>query len=669
MTPGRATGIVAVLVALFGLGYWISRDGPTEGDSQFSTAFDAVETDTAPTGEAAPAGETAPAEEEAAPAEQAADLADDAAQAVEEAGEDAAALAEDTLEGADGAVDEAATAAADLADDAVEAVEEAGEEAAALAEDVLEDAGEAADEASTAVAELTDEAAEAVEGAAGEATALAEDALDAAGAVADEASTAVAGLAEDAAEAVEEAGEQAAALAGDAAELTEQAGEDAADMAEGVLEGAGEAAEEAATAVAGLAEDAANQGDPPATAEAEEQIAALPAAPVEAVEPVAPVAPVAPDTAAAAAATTAPEAQTATSAQAAPAAPVAPAAPAAQAVPVAPAAPGLPKFDAVRVGEFGDMVIAGKAAPNSTVIVLNGEDPIGSVKADGQGDWVLLPDAALKPGTYELTIRADSEQDSRESDQAVVLVVPEQGETVAGEAVADDSQAGPLALIVSRDELAASEVLQAPEAPETADAPEVAEVAEAVEADDGVAEPAGADIAALPAETDGAGADEAAAEPEPVARVAIQTVDYDEEGAVVIGGTAEPGSEVRLYVNNRFAGSARADASGAFVLMPDEDIPEGVHRLRVDQVDAAGQVQARAVTPFDRLPRAIAALGDPATVTVQPGNSLWRIARRIYGEGIRYTLIYQANEDQIRDPDLIYPGQIFAIPMMPTDAG
>ena len=47
---------------------------------------------------------------------------------------------------------------------------------------------------------------------------------------------------------------------------------------------------------------------------------------------------------------------------------------------------------------------------------------------------------------------------------------------------------------------------------------------------------------------------------------------------------------------------------------------------------------------------------------VQPGNSLWRIARRMYGDGLQYTLIYQANESQIRDPDLIYPGQIFRIP-------
>ena len=48
---------------------------------------------------------------------------------------------------------------------------------------------------------------------------------------------------------------------------------------------------------------------------------------------------------------------------------------------------------------------------------------------------------------------------------------------------------------------------------------------------------------------------------------------------------------------------------------------------------------------------------------VQPGNSLWRIARRIYGGGMRYVVIYEANRDQIRDADLIYPGQIFVTPV------
>ncbi|SEA00331.1 LysM domain-containing protein [Pelagibacterium halotolerans] len=47
---------------------------------------------------------------------------------------------------------------------------------------------------------------------------------------------------------------------------------------------------------------------------------------------------------------------------------------------------------------------------------------------------------------------------------------------------------------------------------------------------------------------------------------------------------------------------------------------------------------------------------------IRQGDNLWTIARRVYGEGIRYTQIFEANNDQIRDPDLIYPGQVFDLP-------
>ena len=57
------------------------------------------------------------------------------------------------------------------------------------------------------------------------------------------------------------------------------------------------------------------------------------------------------------------------------------------------------------------------------------------------------------------------------------------------------------------------------------------------------------------------------------------------------------------------------------------------------------------------------------TVIVQPGNSLWRIARRTYGQGLQYTVIYEANKDRIGDPNLIYPGQIFTVPKSKSSGG
>ena len=49
-------------------------------------------------------------------------------------------------------------------------------------------------------------------------------------------------------------------------------------------------------------------------------------------------------------------------------------------------------------------------------------------------------------------------------------------------------------------------------------------------------------------------------------------------------------------------------------------------------------------------------------IVIQPGNNLWRISRVLYGTGSKFTMLYEANKDQIRNPNLIYPGQVFKTP-------
>ena len=52
-------------------------------------------------------------------------------------------------------------------------------------------------------------------------------------------------------------------------------------------------------------------------------------------------------------------------------------------------------------------------------------------------------------------------------------------------------------------------------------------------------------------------------------------------------------------------------------------------------------------------------------VTVQPGFTLWRIANEAYGKGVMYVEVWDANRDKIKNPDLIYPGQVFLVPAPP----
>jgi hypothetical protein len=142
----------------------------------------------------------------------------------------------------------------------------------------------------------------------------------------------------------------------------------------------------------------------------------------------------------------------------------------------------------------------------------------------------------------------------------------------------------------------------------------------------------------------------------------LSVVDYDEHGNIHFAGSALPGSTVQLYVDNAMVGHAAATPDGQWVLTPREDtITPGGHRLRVDELGTGGRVTARVELPFERV--ALARLEVPAgSVVAQPGQSLWRIARQAYGSGIRYMVIYQANREQIRDPNLIYPGQVFGLP-------
>ena len=101
--------------------------------------------------------------------------------------------------------------------------------------------------------------------------------------------------------------------------------------------------------------------------------------------------------------------------------------------PAAPAARLAPSFDVVRINPAGDAVIAGRAMPNATVTIYDGDRELGKVKADARGEWVFVPSSPLPSGARELSLSAEVEgQAATRSDQVVVLAVPERGHDLAG---------------------------------------------------------------------------------------------------------------------------------------------------------------------------------------------------------------------------------------------
>ncbi len=154
-------------------------------------------------------------------------------------------------------------------------------------------------------------------------------------------------------------------------------------------------------------------------------------------------------------------------------------------------------------------------------------------------------------------------------------------------------------------------------------------------------------------------------------RVSLGTISYAEAGEVTLAGVGTAGSVLRAYVDGRLASEGAVGEDGRWSVALD-DVAAGLYTLRIDQIAPDGRVASRVETPFQRdFPRpprprpgeaAPAGVPPEGAITVQPGNNLWTLARMHYGSGMRYTQILTANRALIRDPELIYPGQIFAMP-------
>lgn len=375
--------------------------------------------------------------------------------------------------------------------------------------------------------------------------------------------------------------------------------------------------------------------------------------------------------------------------------PAEPAKPAAEAQ--APAAPAVvaPSFDVVRVEDNGAVVIAGKAGPNAKVEIVTGSQVIGAAVAGADGDFAVVLDDPLKPGDYQIVLRATAPDNvvATSTETAVVSVPSEPG----GQVLALVEEPGKPAELIT--------------VPKPAEAP-----AKLPAADQQASAPAtapGTNTAqqAAPAKSDAAAAQ---------AKVVVEAVEIEGK-KIFIAGAADAGRKVRAYANEILIGEVQTSPDGRFLIEAERELPVGDYIIRVDALEPDGvKVVARAAVPFQRepgesiaavapqeaakqpavagqpeakpeaaapvtgeAPAAAAAEAKPADVAAAPatpeatapkleavngaviirrGDSLWRISRRVYGHGVRYSNIYLANQDQIRDPDRIWPGQVFRVP-------
>ncbi len=303
-----------------------------------------------------------------------------------------------------------------------------------------------------------------------------------------------------------------------------------------------------------------------------------------------------------------------------------------------------PTFDIARIEPNGDAVIAGRAAPGVSVELLRDGEVHDRTVADSSGSFVFVP-KRLPPGSYDLALRvteADGKVVKSETSVAVMLNAAKEDKPV----VALVAPGAP-AVVLSKPDVKVS------------------------------------------------------------ANIRVDAVEAEGGGNLYVSGMSAPGASVRLYLNDAYIAMGTASADGRIEFSIRSGVKAGEYRVRLEQVDPSGKVLSRAEVPFntpvaagrenanvraglsseksavasdvvseprapdDAMPQAATGSTNRRDAVVVPnidtkvvvrGDNLWRISQASYGNGGRYTVIYGANRNQIRDPDLIYPGQIFVLP-------
>ncbi|KAB2657462.1 LysM peptidoglycan-binding domain-containing protein [Brucella tritici] len=318
-----------------------------------------------------------------------------------------------------------------------------------------------------------------------------------------------------------------------------------------------------------------------------------------------------------------------------------------------------PVFDLLRVEPDGSVVIAGKALPNADVEVVAGATVVGKAKAGPNGDFAIVLDEPLKAGDHQLVLRVTGADNSvATSAQTAIVSVPE---TKSGQVLALVEEPGQASRLITKPETAPASQENTDTAPEAT-----------------------------------AKADKPEAKPAQDLPIAIEAVEIEGQ-SVFVAGKAKGGNRVIVHANDTLLGASLISPDGRFLVQSKQPLSVGDYIIRADLLDNANQVLATARVPFRREAgeniSAVASDTDGQTaapsganggeaassaaplqkvdgsVIIRRGDNLWTISKRAYGKGTRYTTIYLANRDQIRNPDLIWPGQVFNMPKEPLGEG
>ena len=322
------------------------------------------------------------------------------------------------------------------------------------------------------------------------------------------------------------------------------------------------------------------------------------------------------------------------------------------------AAPAAPlTIDLARVKPDGAAVFAGTAAPNAKIRIFEGDILLGETVANANGEWVIVLEKSLAAGQHLISVAMERSDGTTEmADRSLAVEIYQ------------DTETKPLVALLPETETEVPVLIQSPDDVDTAKP--AAAASEAIVADD-----AKLAAAAMPEITRAAPAKPQAKSPivasqiatSQIAALAPSAIVWRDASSVLISGTSRGG--IRVTVNDAKGqfGEALVLADGAWQVAGSLDMDIALNQLRFALFDDVNQIIARYDLPVKARDLAKGQDGSPLVV-VNKGDMLWRIAYQQMGKGVRYVDIVRRNKQDIINPDLIYPKQIFAVPQSSATA-
>ena len=278
----------------------------------------------------------------------------------------------------------------------------------------------------------------------------------------------------------------------------------------------------------------------------------------------------------------------------------------------------IPTVDILKVGPDGSYIIAGKGKPNSTISLLEKGNKIESVDADKSGNWVIVSQDNLESGDNLLIINQDNiDGTSTQSKEIYVAKIDKENEIK------------PLVIEIVNDDGGKLSIIQSPS---------IRKLKSNVQNDLNLSE-------------------------KPIKKInifKIQSVSFTQDGSLSIQGIANYGSNIEFIISKNFS-SIVLKNKPEWVFKSSYKLDYGIHKLIANLKSQDNTTLDSITLPFMRSEMPTGALPDNF-VLIKPGDMLWTISYKIYGNPLKYIEIFEENRDQISNPDLIFPGQVFSIP-------